>query len=99
MMVITQLALTWLGKGGVFGLAAIMGVTDVDPFILGITQSAGAATPVALAAGAIAIAAASNNAVKGIYAFSFADRRTGTQALAFLLGLALLGLAPLIWLA
>ncbi len=98
MLVITQLALTYLGKGGVFSLAAIMGVTDVDPFILGITQSAGASTPVALGAGAIAIAAASNNAVKGIYAFSFADRRTGVPALASLLGLALLGLAPLIWL-
>jgi uncharacterized membrane protein (DUF4010 family) len=97
MLVITHLALTYLGKGGVFTLAAIMGVTDVDPFILGLTQSAGTSTPVALGAGAIAIAAASNNVIKGCYAFSFADRRTGTLALGFLLGLALLGLAPLIW--
>jgi uncharacterized membrane protein (DUF4010 family) len=97
MLVFTQLALTYLGKGGVFTLAAIMGVTDVDPFILGITQSAGSSTPVALGAGAIAIAAASNNALKGFYAFSFADRVTGRRSLAFLLGLAVLGLAPLIW--
>jgi uncharacterized membrane protein (DUF4010 family) len=97
MLVITHLALTYLGKGGVFGLAAIMGVTDVDPFILGITQSAGTSTPVALGASAIAIAASSNNAVKGFYAFSFADRRTGTQALSLLVALALLGLAPLLW--
>src|SRR6185437_15513968 len=41
MMVVTQLAVTYLGKAGVDSLAAIMGVTDVDPFILGLTQSAG----------------------------------------------------------
>jgi len=34
-----------------------MGVTDVDPFILSLTQSAGAATPLTMAAAAIAIAA------------------------------------------
>ena len=73
MLVVTHLALTYLGKGGVFSLAALVGVTDPTPFILGLTQGVGARTPLALAAGAIAIAAASNNVVKGIYARSFAD--------------------------
>jgi hypothetical protein len=36
--------------------------------------------------------------VKGIYAYSMADRTTGRQALIFLLGLAAAGLIPLIWL-
>jgi hypothetical protein len=55
-------------------------------------QSAGAATPLALAAGGIMAAAASNNVVNGIYAFSFADRKTGVQALGLLVSLAILAL-------
>jgi uncharacterized membrane protein (DUF4010 family) len=98
MLVITQLAVTYLGKGGVDSLAAIMGVSDVDPFIMGLTQAAGKLTPVNEAAGAILIAAASNNVVKGIYAFSMADRKTGLQSLIFLAGLAVAGLIPLFWL-
>ncbi len=98
MLVITQLAVTYLGKGGVDTLAAIMGVSDVDPFIMGLTQAAGTLTPVNVAAGAILIAAASNNIVKGIYAYSLADRKTGLQSLLFLIGLAVAGLIPLFWL-
>jgi uncharacterized membrane protein (DUF4010 family) len=98
MLVITQLALTYLGRAGVNTLAAIMGVSDVDPFIMGLTQAAGTLTPLKVAAGAVVIAAASNNVVKGIYAYSLADRKTGVQALAMLLGLAACGLLPLIWL-
>jgi len=98
MLVITQLAVTYLGKGGVDTLAAIMGVSDVDPFIMGLTQAAGTLTPVNVAAGAILIAAASNNIVKGIYAYSLADKKTGLQALLFLIGLAAAGLIPLFWL-
>jgi len=98
MLVATQLAVTYLGRGGVDTLAAVMGVTDVDPFIMGLTQAAGTLTPLKVAAGAILIAAASNNVVKGIYAFSLADRRTGMQSLILLGGLALAGLAPLFWL-
>jgi uncharacterized membrane protein (DUF4010 family) len=98
MLVITQLAVTYLGQAGVNTLAAIMGVADVDPFIMGLTQAAGTLTPVKIAAGAILIAAASNNVAKGIYAYSMADRKTGRQSLAFLVGLAIAGLVPLIWL-
>jgi len=98
MLIITQLAVTYLGQGGVYTLAAIMGVSDVDPFIMGLTQAAGSLTPVKVAAGAILIAAASNNVVKGIYAYSLADKKTGLQSLLFLIGLAAAGLIPLFWL-
>lgn len=97
MLIVTQLAVTHLGKGGVDILAAIMGVADVDPLIMGLTQDAGRITPVNVAAGAILIAAASNNVAKGIYAYSLADRKTGRMGLLFLLGLAAAGLIPLIW--
>ena len=98
MLVVTQLAVTYLGRAGVNVLAAIMGVSDVDPFIMGLTQAAGTLTPLKVAAGAVAIAASSNNLVKGIYAYSLADRKTGIQALAMLVALAALGLIPLFWL-
>jgi uncharacterized membrane protein (DUF4010 family) len=98
MLIATQLAVTYLGKSGVNTLAAIMGVTDVDPFIMGMTQAAGSLTPLKIAAAAVCIAAASNNLAKGIYAYSLADRKTGVQSLAFLAALAAAGLAPLFWL-
>ena len=94
-MFITHFAVLYLGRAGLFALAGIMGVTDVDPFILSLAQSASAMMPVTLAGGAIIIAAASNNLIKGIYAYGFGDRRTGTQGLALLTVLALLGLLPL----
>lgn len=98
MVVITHLAIVYLGAKGVYGLGAIMGLSDVDPFILGITQSAGQDASLTVGAVGIVIAATSNNVIKGCYAYGFADRRTGVQSLSLLLGLALAGLTPLIWL-
>jgi uncharacterized membrane protein (DUF4010 family) len=95
MLFITHLALLYLGRAGLYALAGVMGITDVDPFILSLAESASTLTPVTLAGGAIVIAAASNNLIKGIYAYGFGDRRTGTQGLALLTVLALLGLLPL----
>jgi uncharacterized membrane protein (DUF4010 family) len=85
-------ALEHFGRGGIYGLATIAGMTDIDPFVLGMTQSGQAS---AFAAHAIAIAASSNNVAKGFYAFGFADRRTGVQALVLLSALALVGLLAL----
>jgi uncharacterized membrane protein (DUF4010 family) len=94
----TQYAARTLGAAGVYSLAAIIGMVDIDPFILGLTQSAGAtaATPVHMASVAICIAAASNNLMKGIYAVIFGDRRTGLLALALMAALAVATLS-VIW--
>jgi uncharacterized membrane protein (DUF4010 family) len=97
MLAATHLVVTYLGSAGVYSLAAVMGFTDVDPFIMGMTQSAGSSTPLALAATAILIAAASNNLVKGSYSYFWSDRKTGRQSLALLVALAVAGLAPLAW--
>jgi uncharacterized membrane protein (DUF4010 family) len=99
MLIATHYAIAYLGKAGLYTLAALMGVVDVDPFILGMTQSAGGNSPLSAAAGAILIAAASNNLAKGIYAYTLCDRKTGVQSLALLAGLAALGLGPLLWLS
>lgn len=98
MLVLTDLAVVHLGERGIFGLAAIMGIVNVDPFVLSLTQSAGSLTPMQVAAGAILISTASNNAFKAMYAYGFADRRSGMQAMALLGGYTVVGLAPLIWL-
>jgi uncharacterized membrane protein (DUF4010 family) len=98
MLVATQLAVTYLPKAGVNILAALVGVTDVTPFVMGMTQAAGTLTPLKVAAAAVMISAASNNVVKAIYAYSLADRKTGIQSLSFLIALGAAGLAPLLWL-
>jgi uncharacterized membrane protein (DUF4010 family) len=99
MLVATHLVVQYLGKAGVYSLAALMGVTDVDPFIMGMTQSAGGEALLNVAACGILIAAASNNLVKGFYAYGASDRRTGVLSLSLLTALAAAGLAPLLWLA
>lgn len=98
MLVATHAVAVYLGSAGVYGLAAVMGLADVDPFIMGMTQTAGKITSLSVASASIVIAAASNNIAKGLYAFSMSDRKTGTLSLYLLLGLALLGLVPLVWL-
>ncbi|MDR3670394.1 MAG: MgtC/SapB family protein [Holophaga sp.] len=96
-LVATHLALTYLGKGGIYSLAALMGVTDVDPFIMGMTHEAGASTTFQVAAVGILIAAACNNIIKGCYAFSFARGKAGRWSLILLAGLGLAGLVPVFW--
>ncbi len=98
MLIVTQLAVAYLGRAGLNTLAAVLGVADVDPFILGLTQDAGTVLAAKVAAGAILIAASSNNVAKGVYAYCLADKQTGRQSFAFLVGLAVAGLTPFIWL-
>ncbi len=98
MLVATQLALAHLGHLGLYALGALMGITDVDPFIMGVTQAGGRNTALVSAAVAILIATASNNVAKGLYAYTASDRRTGRMSLVLLLALAVAGLVPLAWL-
>jgi uncharacterized membrane protein (DUF4010 family) len=99
MLVATHLVVTYLGSAGVYSLAALMGVTDVDPFIMGMTQAAGSTASLGVAAAGILIAASSNNLVKGMYAYSLSDCKTGRLSLSLLVVLAAAGLTPLLWLA
>ena len=89
---LTRLAQRHLGAGGIYGLAAIMGVADVDPFILGMAHSSGTAAPVAAAA--IAVAAATNNLAKGVYAFAFGGTRARLPSLILMTAFTVLGLIP-----
>jgi uncharacterized membrane protein (DUF4010 family) len=97
-LVLTRLAFSYLGNSGAYILGAVLGVGDVDPFVMSMTQTQNFANEPNVIAGAIAIAAASNNVAKGIYAYVFGDRKTGLESLLLLVLLAFTGLIPLVWL-
>jgi len=96
-LVATNFALIHLGSGGIYGMALISGLAPVDPFIMGLTQTAGKMTSMGLAVAGVIIAAASNNFAKAFIALVLADPKTGRQSLILMLGLTALGLLPLIW--
>lgn len=98
MLALTHYAIEFLGTGGVYGLALLTGFTDVAPFIMGLTQTAGYSISIPLAAAAIVVAAASNNVIKAGYAYALGEHETAHQSLAMLLALTILSLVPLIWL-
>jgi uncharacterized membrane protein (DUF4010 family) len=59
----TELVKTYAGSAGVLTLAAVVGVTDIDPFILSLLQG----PEIGLVVSATLIAMMSNTLVKGIY--------------------------------
>jgi uncharacterized membrane protein (DUF4010 family) len=79
-----------LGRGGIFALAGVVGVTDIDPFVLSLAQGVAGVT-VPTAASAILIAASSNNLLKAFYTIAFARRREAAVPAAILGALAVLG--------
>jgi uncharacterized membrane protein (DUF4010 family) len=94
-LALTHYTQIYLGRAGLYSLAAITGLSDVAPLVLSLTQSAGTLTVLNVAAVAIAIAAASNNLLKGVYARVFAGARAGNEAFVILIIYALLGVAVL----
>ena len=76
-LIVTQWVAGRFGNTGVLVLAGIMGAADVDPFILGLTQTVGVTLDIGTAALAVIVASAVNNLMKGIYAMIFGARQTG----------------------
>ena len=64
-LVLTNLVKEFFGTAGTLVLAVIVGVADVDPFILSLIQSPGAAT--SMVAGGVILAVMSNTVAKGFY--------------------------------
>jgi uncharacterized membrane protein (DUF4010 family) len=90
---LTTFVKSHLGNSGVYGLAAIVGVTDIDPFVLSLAQGGANGVGLATAASAIVIATSSNNVLKAIYTVVFSRRRESWLPAAILGAIALLGLA------
>jgi uncharacterized membrane protein (DUF4010 family) len=90
-----SLASAWVkaefGAGGIYSLAAIIGVTDVDPFVLNLVQGGAGELPSQVVVVAILIASSSNNLLKGMYTVIFAGFKVGLMPLAALVVLACFG--------
>lgn len=97
LFIATSLASTFaaakFGTSGLYALAAIIGVSDIDPFVLNLAQGATSGVPEAALAAAILIAASSNNMLKAFYAVSFGGGRNSGASAAALVVLAAAGVA------
>jgi uncharacterized membrane protein (DUF4010 family) len=92
MSMLTTLVQQHLGHAGVLALAGIVGVTDIDPFVLNLAQGGGAGVGLPTAAMAIVIATSSNNILKAIYTMAFSRQRESWISAALLTTIALLGI-------
>jgi len=97
LFILVSLLSTWVksqfGVSGLYSLAAVVGITDVDPFVLNLAQGGASGTPAETLAAAILIASSSNNILKAVYAAVFAGRRAVAGSAAALVFLALAGVA------
>lgn len=80
------------GQTGILTLAALVGVTDIDPFVINIAQGGVTGLSVSALCAAILIAASSNNIAKAIYALGFGGEFSRRPALILFI-LAMLGFA------
>jgi len=71
--IITEYVMKTYGNSGVTSLAFIVGVTDVDPFLLNLLQHAGGITETTIAL-AIINATNSNNVLKMVYAIALSSK-------------------------
>jgi uncharacterized membrane protein (DUF4010 family) len=97
LFVVTSFLSTWatkeFGVGGIYSLAAIVGVSDIDPFVLNLAQGGLSGVPTSALVAAILIAASSNNVLKAFYAAFFAGGRATAASAAALVLLAAAGVA------
>jgi uncharacterized membrane protein (DUF4010 family) len=101
LFVIISIGSTWVkshyGNVGIDWLAAIVGVTDIDPFVLSVAQGSVAGMDLSAMAVAIVIATSSNNVLKAIYSITFAGWRRSLGVSVSLIILALLGGGLAFW--
>jgi uncharacterized membrane protein (DUF4010 family) len=97
MGILTVWTLQTLGSSGIYGLSFLTGLTDVDPFVMSLTQSAGSVLLQQTAVKGIIIATASNNVMKGVYAAIWGVDGVRKQGSLILIGLAFLSLLTLIF--
>jgi len=91
--VATVLVKSELGISGIYALAVIIGVSDIDPFVLNLAQGGIEGVENAALAAAILIAASSNNILKAGYAAGFAGGKATAASAAALVALAVAGFA------
>jgi uncharacterized membrane protein (DUF4010 family) len=91
--ILTAWIRTTFGQTGVLALAAIVGATDIDPFVVNIAQGGVAGLPVAALCAAVLIAASSNNIAKAAYALGFGGVHASRRSALMLFSLGVIGFA------
>ena len=95
LFILVSLASTWavarFGTAGVYILAAIVGVSDIDPFVLSLAQNGAGQISVAVGTVAILLATSSNNVLKAAYVVGYSPGRDMIWAIAALVALATCG--------
>jgi uncharacterized membrane protein (DUF4010 family) len=103
LFIVVSLASTWavaqFGAAGIYVLAAVVGVSDIDPFVLSVAQNGAGQVSVGVAVVAILLAASSNNLLKAIYAVAYSGGRRLVWPAAALALLAALGMVLAVALA
>ena len=93
MMVLTRYVVKSYGTGGLELLSFVVGLTDIDPFVLSLLTGKYSVTLTQIAS-AVMIAAGSNNLLKAAYALWFGKASTTWRSA---LAIALLGVATILW--
>jgi len=95
--VVVSLLTEWIrnafGQTGVLVLAGLVGVTDIDPFVINVAQGGVLGLSLMVLAAAILIAASANNIAKAAYALGFGGAVSARRPATMLLVLALMGFA------
>jgi uncharacterized membrane protein (DUF4010 family) len=96
LLIVISVLSTWVqghaGDHGVLALAAVVGFTDIDPFVVSLAQGGATSIGIAFSAVAIVVASSSNNLLKAIYTLAFSRRREALIPAAALGTLCVLGL-------
>jgi uncharacterized membrane protein (DUF4010 family) len=87
------------GTAGVYTLAAVVGISDINPFVLSLAQHAGSGMTSTVGATAIVVATASNNLFQAGYATAYSGGRTGWVPVVTLVVLAACGIGMAVALA
>jgi hypothetical protein len=82
-----------IAHNGILVLAALVGATDIDPFVINIAQGGVLGISPTVLSATILIAASSNNIAKAIYALSFGGFKFSRRSALMLFVLAMLGFA------
>jgi len=95
LIVVISIVSAWVrgafGESGILVLSAVVGATDIDPFVLNIAQGGVAGMSLTSLCAAVLIAASSNNVAKAAYAIGFGGK-AGRRPAIMLLALAVLGM-------
>ncbi len=101
LFVIVSIAASWMmrrwGAGGIYAMAGIVGVTDINPFVLSLAQHGAGSIPDSVRVVAVLAATSSNNLFQAIYATAYSGGRTGIVPVVGLALLAGAGVAAAVW--